>query len=63
VDLAVRRGSYTNALLRRFRRILSKYTAEYSMAGIFKKSLVIIAPDFTISPLMSLPHLQNGCGE
>jgi hypothetical protein len=28
----------------------SKYTAEYSMAGIFKKSLVIIAPDFTISP-------------
>jgi hypothetical protein len=25
------------------------YTAEYSMAGIFKKSLVI-APDFTISP-------------
>jgi hypothetical protein len=54
VDLAVRRGElYFNALLRRFRRILSKYTAEYSMAGTFEKSLVIIAPDFTISPLMN----------
>jgi hypothetical protein len=38
--LAVRRGElYFNALLRRFRRILSKYTAEYSMAGIFKNHL------------------------
>jgi hypothetical protein len=27
-----------------------------------KKSLVIIAPDFTISPFNSQPHLQNGCG-
>jgi hypothetical protein len=33
----VRRGSY--ALLRRFRRILSKYTAEYSMAGTFENHL------------------------